>query len=179
MSYDKLDCCLLQTICLYIVLCMIISFSLLTLIFLLLAELFIQSNSFFLQFEISWKNIGIYICQLYIFEWKLLPSSFFCDFCFQWHLFDISLCNFVGATLWRKLNLGCKVARFFMGALRFCDDLLFLAPTKNAMKLMLDTYLKFAAKFYLQLATYSYHARPNSSVSVEGQRRGRSKWTPC
>ena len=37
----------------------------------------------------------------------------------------------------RILGVGCKVARVFMGAMGFCDDLLILAPTKDAMQIML------------------------------------------
>ena len=53
----------------------------------------------------------------------------------------------------RKLGVGCRVAGVFMGALGFCDDLLLLAPTRDAMQLMLDTHQRFAAKYNLQFST--------------------------
>jgi hypothetical protein len=68
--------------------------------------------------------------------------------------------------------LGCKVARSYIKALRFCDDLSFLAPTRYAMKLILYIFQKSATKFYLQVPTYFNHARPNSSVSVVGLKAG-------
>jgi hypothetical protein len=39
----------------------------------------------------------------------------------------------------RNLGVGCKVAGVFMGAMGFCDDLLLLAPTRDAIQVMLDT----------------------------------------
>ena len=40
-----------------------------------------------------------------------------------------------------------------MGALGFCDDLLLLAPTRDAMQIMLDTCERFAVKYNLQFST--------------------------
>ena len=57
------------------------------------------------------------------------------------------------------------VAKFFMGALRFCDDLIFLAPTSDAVNLRLDNQHRFAAKYYLQ----SNQAIPCKTMSVAGQ----------
>ena len=46
----------------------------------------------------------------------------------------------------RKLGVGCRVAGVYMGAVGFCDDQLFLAPTRDGMQVMLDTCQRFAAK---------------------------------
>ena len=53
----------------------------------------------------------------------------------------------------RKLGVGCRVAGVYMGALGFCDDLVLLAPTRDAMQLMLDTCQRFATRFNLQFST--------------------------
>ena len=52
----------------------------------------------------------------------------------------------------RNLGVGCKMAGVFMGAMGFCDDLL-LAPTRDAMQIMLDTCQHFAAKYNLMFST--------------------------
>ena len=57
------------------------------------------------------------------------------------------------------------VANYFMEALRFCDDLIFLAPTSDAMNFRLDTWQRLAAKYYIQ----SNQARPCKTMSVAGQ----------
>ena len=51
------------------------------------------------------------------------------------------------------LGVGCKVAGVYMGAVGFCDDLLLLAPTRDAMQIMLDTCQRFAVKYNLQFST--------------------------
>ena len=40
-----------------------------------------------------------------------------------------------------------------MGAVGFCDDILLLAPTRDGIKLMLDTCQLFAAMYNLKLST--------------------------
>ena len=40
-----------------------------------------------------------------------------------------------------------------MGAVGFCDDLLLLAPTRDGMQLMLDTYQRFAMRYNLEFST--------------------------
>ena len=49
--------------------------------------------------------------------------------------------------------MGCKVAGVFMGAMGFCDDLILLAPTRDAMQVMLDTCQRFASRFNLKFST--------------------------
>ena len=53
----------------------------------------------------------------------------------------------------RNLGVGCKVAGVFMGAMGFCDDLILLAPTRDAMQVMLDTCQRFASRFNLKFST--------------------------
>ena len=43
--------------------------------------------------------------------------------------------------------MGCKVAGVYMGAVVFCDNLLPLAPTRDGMQVMLDTYHMFASRY--------------------------------
>ena len=53
----------------------------------------------------------------------------------------------------RDLGIGCHVAGIYMGALGFCDDLLLLAPTRDAMQVMLDTCERFALRNNLLFST--------------------------
>ena len=53
----------------------------------------------------------------------------------------------------RDLGIGCHVAGVYMGALGFCDDLLLLAPTRDAMQVMLDTCERFALRNNLLFST--------------------------
>ena len=53
----------------------------------------------------------------------------------------------------RALGVGCHVAGMFCGAVGFCDDILLLAPTRDAMQLMLMTCESFALRNNLQFST--------------------------
>ena len=76
----------------------------------------------------------------------------------------------------RKLGVGCKVAGIFMGAMGFCDDLLLLAPTRDAMQLMLDTCQRFAAKYNLQFSTDPNPQKSKTKcIFVCGRARARQK----
>ena len=77
----------------------------------------------------------------------------------------------------RNLGVGCKVAGVFMGAMGSCDDLLLLAPTRDAMQIMLDTCQRFAAKYNLILVQIliQIKARPRASLCVAEQLQGRSQ----
>ena len=76
----------------------------------------------------------------------------------------------------RKLGVGCKVAGIFMGAMGFCDDLLLLAPTRDAMQLMLDTCQRFAAKYNLQFSTDPNPEKSKTKcIFVCGRARARQK----
>ena len=78
----------------------------------------------------------------------------------------------------KKLGVGCHVAGVFMGALRFCDDLLLLAPTRDAMQIMMDTNQRFAGKYDLQFSTdpNPRRVRPNASLCVTGRLLRRSQY---
>ena len=84
----------------------------------------------------------------------------------------------------RKLGVGCKVAGVYMGALGFCDDLVLLAPTRDAMQLMLDTCQRFATRFNLQFSTDQLtqilkRLRLNAYLFVAGQRLGKNLLIWC
>ena len=63
-----------------------------------------------------------------------------------------------------KLCVGCKMAGVYMGVVVFCDDILFLAPTRDGMQLMLDTCQAFAIKYNLRFSTNLTLKRARLSV---------------
>ena len=68
------------------------------------------------------------------------------------------------------------MAGIFMGAMGFCDDLLLLAPTRDAMQLMLDTCQRFAAKYNLQFSTDPNPEKSKTKcIFVCGRARARQK----
>ena len=72
----------------------------------------------------------------------------------------------------RTLGVGCHVAGIFYGAVGFCDDILLLAPTRDAMQLMLTTCEKFADKNNLQFSTDPNPAKSKSKcIFVSSLRR--------
>ena len=64
----------------------------------------------------------------------------------------------------------------FHGAMGFCDDLLLLAPTRDAMQIMLDTCQRFAAKFNLRFSTDPNPEKSKTkSIFVCGRATARQK----
>ena len=53
----------------------------------------------------------------------------------------------------RQLGVGCYVARVFMGAFGYCDDLALLAPSRPAMQLMLEACERFGLQNNLIFST--------------------------
>ena len=53
----------------------------------------------------------------------------------------------------RSLGVGCNLVGVFYGAVGFCDDILLLSPTRDAMDIMLATCERFAARNNLQFST--------------------------
>ena len=53
----------------------------------------------------------------------------------------------------RKLGLGCHMGGMWMGAVGFADDILLLAPSRNAMVKMLEICEDFATRNHLQFST--------------------------
>ena len=53
----------------------------------------------------------------------------------------------------RQLGLGCHMGGFWVGAAGYADDLILLAPSRSAMKQMLNTCETFAESFNLQFST--------------------------
>ena len=78
----------------------------------------------------------------------------------------------------RALGVGCHVAGVYMGAVGFCDDLLLLAPTRDAMQLMLDTCERFAIRNNLLFSTDPNPVKSKTkAIFMCGQRKGLTK--PC
>ena len=66
-----------------------------------------------------------------------------------------------------KANVGCFIGNFFIGALAYADDIVLLAPTSRAMRIMLSVCDRFAKEFQV-----SFNAKkskclicPSSKVS--------------
>ena len=62
----------------------------------------------------------------------------------------------------RKLGVGCYVGDIFMGAFGYADDLVLLAPSREAMQLMLNTCQDHASRHNLLFST---DPNPNKSKS--------------
>ena len=76
----------------------------------------------------------------------------------------------------RKLGVGCQVAGVYMGATGFCDDILLLAPTRDAAQLMLDTCQRFAVKYNLMFSTNPNPEKSKTKcIFVCGLRKGQPK----
>ena len=124
-SYNELEFCLLQTLCRSIVL-LIILFDFFH--FILFSETTVYSiKCFFIQLEISWKNIGSYI-YIWTYLYATVVAATFSPALFAVNVKELfveleeAFCGLHGGV--------------FMGALRYCDDLLFFALTRYAMQLM-------------------------------------------
>ena len=79
----------------------------------------------------------------------------------------------------RTLGVGCHVAGIFYGAVGFCDDILLLAPSRDAMQLMLTTCEKFAERNNLQFSTDPNPAKSKSKcIFVTGLRKDLEKPAP-
>ena len=79
----------------------------------------------------------------------------------------------------RKLGVGCHVAGLYMGAIGFCDDLLLVSPTRDAMQLMLDTCERFAVKNNLLFSTHPNPAKSKTkAIFVCGRRKKLIKPVP-
>ena len=79
----------------------------------------------------------------------------------------------------RDLDLGCHVAGIFYGVVGFCDDILLLAPTRDAMEIMLATCERFALKNNLMFSTDPNPAKSKSKcIFVCGKRSNLVKPAP-
>ena len=79
----------------------------------------------------------------------------------------------------RNLGVGCHIAGIFYGAVGFCDDILLLAPTRDAMALMLKTCERFAVRNNLQFSTDPNPAKSKSKcILITGLRKNLAKPVP-
>ena len=79
----------------------------------------------------------------------------------------------------RSLGVGCHLAGVFYGAVGFCDDILLLAPTRDAMDIMLATCERFAERNNLQFSTNPDPAKSKSKcIFVSGKKKNLPKPAP-
>ena len=79
----------------------------------------------------------------------------------------------------RSLGVGCHLAAVFYGAVGFCDDILLLAPTRDAMEVMLATCERFAARNNLQFSTDPDPSKSKTKcIYVIGKRKNLAKPAP-
>ena len=79
----------------------------------------------------------------------------------------------------RDLGLGCHVAGLYYGVVGFCDDILLLAPTRDAMEMMLATCERFAHKNNLSFSTDPNPAKSKSKcIFVCGKKTNLKKPVP-
>ena len=79
----------------------------------------------------------------------------------------------------RKLGVGAHVAGMFMGVACYADDVVLIAPCRQAMQMMLETVEKFAKSYNISFST---DPNPNKSKSkcifVVGKGRNLPKPAP-
>ena len=79
----------------------------------------------------------------------------------------------------RDLGLGCHVAGLYYGVVGFCDDILLLAPSRDAMELMLATCEKFALMNNLRFSTDPNPAKSKSKcIFICGKKTNLPKPVP-
>ena len=79
----------------------------------------------------------------------------------------------------RSLGVGCHLAGVFYGAVGFCDDILLLSPTRDAMEIMLATCERFAARNNLQFSTDPNPTKSKTKcIFVSGKRKNLAKPAP-
>ena len=79
----------------------------------------------------------------------------------------------------RALGVGCHVAGVYMGAVGFCDDLVLVSPTRDAMQRMLDTCEAFAVRNNLLFSTDPNPCKSKTkSIFICGRKTGLAKPVP-
>ena len=79
----------------------------------------------------------------------------------------------------RQLGLGAHIAGLFMGAVCYADDVLLVAPTRNAMQRMLVEVEDFAAKSNITFSTDPIPSKSKSKcMYVVGNKRNLEKPAP-
>ena len=79
----------------------------------------------------------------------------------------------------RRLGLAAHVAGLFMGAVCYADDVLLIAPSRNAMQRMLLELEEFAKKSNITFSTDPVPAKSKSKcLYVVGNKRNLEKPAP-
>ena len=79
----------------------------------------------------------------------------------------------------RALGVGAHVAGLFMGAACFADDVVLIAPCRQAMQLMLDQVQDFASRYNISFSTDPNPSKSKSKcIFVVGKRSGLDKPPP-
>ena len=74
----------------------------------------------------------------------------------------------------RKEGIGCHLAGLFMGAVGYADDVILMAPSRNAAQMMLKTCEQFAADHNISFSTNQDPVKSKSmAIHVTGPRAGR------
>ena len=87
-------------------------------------------------------------------------------------------CNLLIKEL-RHLGVGAHIAGMFMGVACYADDVVLIAPCRQAMQIMLNTVEDFAARHNISFSTDPDPKKSKSKcIFVVGKRRGLSKPSP-
>ena len=79
----------------------------------------------------------------------------------------------------RQLGVGAHVAGMFMGVACYADDVVLIAPCRQAMQMMLNTVEDFAARYNISFSTDPDPRKSKSKcIFVVGKRRGLTKPSP-
>ena len=79
----------------------------------------------------------------------------------------------------RQLGVGAHVAGMFMGAACYADDVVLIAPCRQAMQLMLSTVEDFARRYNISFSTDPNPQKSKSKcIHVVGKKRGLRKPAP-
>ena len=79
----------------------------------------------------------------------------------------------------RQLGVGAHVAGMFMGVACYADDVVLIAPCRQAMQMMLSKVEDFAARYNISFSTDPDPKKSKSKcIFVAGKRRGLAKPSP-
>ena len=79
----------------------------------------------------------------------------------------------------RQLGVGAHVAGMFMGVACYADDVVLIAPCRQAIQMMLNTVEDFAARYNISFSTDPDPRKSKSKcIFVVGKRRGLTKPSP-
>ena len=73
----------------------------------------------------------------------------------------------------RKLGVGAHIAGMFMGVACYADDVVLIAPCRQAMQMMLNTVNSFADRYNISFSTDPEPKKSKSKcIFIVGKRRG-------